>query len=78
MTSRHWTVLRPLTRSNPIESIKRRLYGLLFLLALLAGKLRFIGLRPKFGIRNAEFGIKERDKTPAFDTTPKGIDNKGF
>jgi hypothetical protein len=40
--------------------------------------VQFIGLRPKFGIRNAEFGIKERGEKPAFDASSKGIDNKGF
>ena len=41
-------------------------------------KLQFNGLRPKFGIRNAEFGIKERGQKPAPDASSKGIDNQGF
>ena len=40
--------------------------------------MQFNGLRPKFGIRNAEFGIKERGQKPAPDASSKGIDNQGF
>ena len=43
-----------------------------------AFKFGFIGLWPKFGIRNSEFGIKERGGNSTLIISVNVVDRKGF
>ena len=51
--------------------------SLLFFVGL-GFKFGFVGLWPKFGIRNSEFGIKERGGNSTLIISVNVVDRKGF